>query len=484
MRNAPSLARTCLWALLTLVLGAGARATEVSSYAQVRERPIPGDPVKIDSGLVAGKLLPSGVRAYFGVPFAAPPVRELRWREPQPVPAWNGVFDADRPAPECIQALRAHDINNYFGEEATSEDCLYLNIWAPAAAGSGTRKPVVVWIYGGGFTAGSASMANYGGETLARKGVVYVAIAYRVGAFGFLALPALTAESPHHASGAVGFLDQIAALQWVRRNIAAFGGDPGNVTLMGQSAGSMSISVLQSSPLTRGLFQHLVGLSGSVVVKQSLGGPWPLAAAEHEGTQLQEALHATDLAALRQLPADRILAAAIATRTRFGPTVDGYVLPASPLEIFAVGKQNDVPMLIGYAHDENVNFGLEMRAWARAQVATGKSPVYAYLFARVHPYAPGVVFSDHNPKTAGAYHSGDIPYWLGTLDAFNLFRTTRDWTGADRALSDFMSDAIVSFATTGNPNRTGARDWPAYRPNDESIRELNLQSRVVPWPIN
>lgn len=481
MRNARTPIRTYLWALLALLLAVGALATEVSPHGQVRERPVPGDPVKVDSGLVAGKLLDSGVRAYFGVPFAAPPLGELRWREPQPVPAWNGVFDADRPAPECIQALRAHDINNYFGEEATSEDCLYLNIWAPANAGGSARKPVVVWIYGGGFTAGSASMANYSGETLARKGVVYVAIAYRVGAFGFLALPALTAESPHHASGSVGFLDQVAALQWVRRNIAAFGGDPGNVTLMGQSAGSMSISVLQASPLTRGLFQHLVGLSGSVVVKQSLGGPWPLAEAEHEGLQLQDALHAANLAALRQLPADRILAAAIATRTRFGPTVDGYVLPAGPLEIFAAGKQNDVPMLIGYAHDENVNFGLEMHSWARAQAATGKSPVYTYRFARVHPYAPGVAFSDHDPHTVGAYHSGDIPYWLGTLDAFNLFRVTRDWTGADRDLSEHMSDAIVTFATTGNPNRAGARDWPVYRPNGESIRELNLQSRVVSW---
>jgi len=413
-----------------------ATGAQASPYPQVRERPIPGDAVKTDSGMVSGKLLPSGVKAYFGVPFAAPPVGALRWREPQPVPAWSGVFDADRPAPECIQTLRAHDINNYFGEEATSEDCLYLNIWAPADAGSGAGKPVVAWIYGGGFTIGSASMANYSGATLARKGVVYVAITYRLGAFGFLALPALTAESAHHSSGNLGSLDQIAALQWIQRNIGAFGGDPGNVTIMGQSAGSMSVSVLQASPLARGLFHRVIGMSGSEV---SSDGPLPLATAESEGLQLQEQLHAADLAALRSLPADRILQAAVAARTRFGPIVDGYVLPARPLEIFAAGKQSDVPTLIGFVHDESSSFALQMRSWARAQAATGKAPVYAYLFSRVHPYAPGVTFSDHDPKTVGAYHSGDIPYWLGTQDSFNMLRVTRDWTDADRALSDHMS---------------------------------------------
>jgi para-nitrobenzyl esterase len=515
--------------LLALQGMGAAAAAQASPYAQVRERPIAGDPVRIDSGRVSGKLLPSGVKAYFGVPFAAPPVGELRWREPQPVPAWSGVFDAGRPAPECIQVLRAHGINNYFGEEATSEDCLYLNIWAPPDAGSGARKPVVVWIYGGGFTIGSASMANYSGETLARKGVVYVAVAYRVGAFGFLALPALTAESAHHSSGDVGSLDQIAALQWIQRNIGVFGGDPGNVTIMGQSAGSMSVCVLQASPLARGLFHRVIGMSGSEV---SDDGPRSLATAESEGSQLQEQLHASGLAALRSLPADRILQAAVAARTRFGPIVDGYVLPARPLEIFAAGKQSDVPTLIGFVHDESFSelgrastlkdyeaeahklygdeagellklyparddaeaarsareagrdssVALQMRSWARAQAATGKAPVYAYLFSRVHPYAPGITFSDHDPKTVGAYHSGDIPYWLGTQDAFNLFRVTRNWTEADRALSDQMSTAIVTFATTGNPNQDGTKDWPAYRPKGELIRELDVQSRVIAWP--
>jgi len=509
-------------------LAADVAAAEVSPYGQVRERAIPGDPVRIDSGLVAGKRLPSGVRAYFGVPFAAPPVRELRWREPQPAPPWRGVLDADQPAPECVQMLRAHDINTYFGEEATSEDCLYLNIWAPADESKGTLRPVVVWIYGGGFSIGSASMPNYSGETLATKGVVYVAIAYRVGAFGFLALPGLTAESAHHSSGDYGLLDQIAGLRWVQRNIAAFGGDPANVTIMGQSAGSMSVSMLQASPLAHGLFRHVIGLSGSAVSDDPQSRPRTLESAEHEGEVLPEALHAADLAALRSLPSDRILFAPVVGRVRYTPNIDGYVLPASPQEVFTAGKQNDVPALMGFVHDESfselgraltladyqeqahklygdkadellklypasddaqaaraardagrdASLGLQMRSWARAQTATGQSPVYVYLFSRVHPYAAGVTFSDHDPTTVGAYHSGDIPYWLGTLDAFNSLRVTRHWTAEDRALSDFMSSAVVSFATSGNPGS----GWPVYQLEQERVMGLDVQRKAIPWP--
>ena len=525
-----------VWMAYALVLAVAFTASlagaEGSAFGQVRERPIPGDPVRVDTGLVAGKLLASGVKAYFGVPFAAPPVRELRWREPQPARPWSGVLDASRFAPECMQMLRGHDINNYFGEEATGEDCLYLNIWAAPDSGKGALRPVVVWIYGGGFSIGSASMANYSGATLAAKGIIYVAIAYRVGALGFLAHPALTAESAHHSSGDYGLLDQVAGLQWVQRNIAAFGGDPANVTIMGQSAGSMSVSILQASPLAHGLFRHAIGLSGSMLTDDPQYHARTLQAAEGDGAQLQEDLHATDLAALRNLPADRILYAPAAAHAHYAPNIDGYVLPATPREIFAAGKQNDVPVLIGFAHDESFSelgraltlaeyqneahelygdkagellklypasddaqaaraardagrdssLGLQMHAWARAQTATGKSPVYAYLFSRVHPYAPGVTFADHDPKTVGAYHSGDIPYWLGTLDAFNLLRVTRDWTAEDRALSDFMSDAVVAFAGTGNPNPGGVHDWPAYQLKQERIMELDVQRKVVAWP--
>jgi para-nitrobenzyl esterase len=502
------------------------------TFAQVVDRPVPGDPIAIEGGRVDGKLLASGVRAYFGVPFAAPPVRELRWREPQPVQPWSGVRHADRFAPECIQTLRAHDINHYFGEEATGEDCLYLNVWAPAGSSSDAPRPVAVWIYGGGFTIGSAAMANYEGEALARKGIVYVTIAYRVGALGFLAHPALTAESPNRTSGNQGFLDQIAALKWIQRNIAKLGGDPRNVTILGQSAGAMSVSILQASPLAKGLFHRAIGMSGGAFGTTTPGGMPARSAAEQGGRQFQEQLKADSLITMRNVPADRILAAQLASPLRYGPVIDGYVLPATPAEIFAAGKQSDVPTLIGFTHDESFSelsrattltawqqsaqrmygdkaqtlldlypakddvqarrsatsaardstVSLQMRAWARAQTSTGKAPVYAYLFSRIHPYASGVTFADHDPKTIGAYHTGDVPYWLGTLDSLNLFRTTRVWTDYDRKLADEMSNAIVAFATTGNPNASGADDWPAYRPDRERIREWGDATRVVEWP--
>jgi len=489
---------------------------------------IAGDPVAVEGGSLAGTELASGVRTYLGVPYAAPPVRELRWRPPQPVTPWKGTYHADRTAPECIQTLRAHDINHYFGEEATSEDCLYLNIWAPPRSAGTQAVPVVVWIYGGGFTIGSASMANYSGEQLAKKGVVYVALAYRVGALGFLAHPELSAESPRHVSGNYGFLDQIAALQWIQRNIARFGGDAGNVTIMGQSAGSASVSVLQASPLSRGLFHRAVGMSGGAL-GANMGRARPLSAAEQWGRELQAVLKAPSLEALRQLPADRILAMQ-GTTGRYGPLVDGWLLPEDPNAIFAAGKQNDVPILIGYTRDEgfdafnqamtladyraqaerwgehsaellrlypartdpearraamdiarDATLGLQMRTWARAQTSSGKGPAYMYLFSRVHPYAAGVKFSDHDPATIGAYHTGDVPFWLQTLDSLNLFRTTRNWTPYDRELATRMSDVIVSFARTGKPALSGI-DWPAYRADNERVVELGDSIHVVPLP--
>ena len=516
-RSGSGVAALCM-AFVLAAPGADAGAT----------RAIRSDPIVVESGSLAGTELASGVRAYLGVPFAAPPVRELRWRPPQPLPHWEGTYHAARTAPECIQTLRAHDINHYFGEEATSEDCLYLNVWAPPHRVGAPPVPVVVWIYGGGFTIGSASMANYNGERLASKGVVYVALAYRVGALGFLAHPELSAESPQRVSGNYGFLDQIAALQWIQRNIARFGGDPGNVTIMGQSAGSASVSVLQASPLGRGLFHRAVGMSGGAL-GASIGRARPLGVAEQWGRELQTILKAQSLTALRRLPADRILAVQ-GTTGRYGPLVDGWLLPEDPNAIFAEGKQNDVPILIGYTRDEgfdafnqvmtvaeyraqadrygehaasllrlypassdaearrgaldiarDATLGLQMRTWARAQTSTGKSSAFLYLFSRVHPYTPAVKFSDHDPTTIGAYHTGDVPYWLQTLDSLNLFRKTRDWTPYDRELAARMSDVIVSFARTGKPLLSGI-DWPVYRSADERVVEFGDSVRVIALP--
>lgn len=242
------------------------------------------------------------MRAWLGVPYAKAPVRELRWQAPQVI-NWPGVYNADRYAPQCIQPLRGSNINHYFGHEATSEDCLYLNIWAPQKA-KNEKLPVVVWIHGGGFTIGSPSMANYTGEHIALKGVIYVSIAYRLGILGFLAHPQLTEESSQHASGNYGLLDQVAALQWIKDNIQSFGGDPDRVTIMGQSAGSASVSLLQVSDLTNGLFQRIVGMSGSAF----LFNITQRKDAEKVGIALQDAFHVESIEQLRHISADRILA--------------------------------------------------------------------------------------------------------------------------------------------------------------------------------
>jgi para-nitrobenzyl esterase len=285
--------------------------------------------------------------------------------------------------------------------------------------------------------------------------------------------------------------------------------------------------VLQASPLGRGLFHRAVGMSGGAL-GSNMGRARPLSAAEEWGRDLQVALKAPSLAAMRQLSADRILALQ-GTTGRYGPLVDGWLLPDTPNAIFEAGKQNDVPVLIGYTRDEGFDafnqvmtladfrtqaqrygahkdellrlypatsdaearraaldiardstLAVQMRSWARAQ-SSGKSPAYMYLFTRVHPYTPGVKFSDHDPATIGAYHTGDVPYWLQTLDSLNLFRTTRDWTAYDRELAARMSDVIVSFARTGKPSLSGI-DWPAYRRDDERVVELGDSLRVIPLP--
>jgi para-nitrobenzyl esterase len=481
--------------------------------AQVTERPIPGDPISIESGPIAGKRLASGVRAYFGVPFAAPPVLDLRWREPQPVEPWQGVYHADRFAPQCIQILRPSSINHYFGHEPTSEDCLYLNIWAPEQR-SDEKLPVIVWIHGGGFSIGSPSMANYGGENLAHKGVVYVAIAYRLGGFGFMAHPQLTAESTHRASGNYGFLDQVAALRWVQRNIEKFGGDPQRVIIAGQSAGASSAFALQTSPLAKGLFHGVVGMSGGGI--RANGTPPSLQKAEQAGLELQKVMRASSLADLRALPADRLLAAqaefqlgGTAGTVRFAPAVDGYFWPEAPGAVFSAGRQNDVPVLVGFTRDESSNelraantvsefqtaarkyFGdradqflrlyparennvaqvgaqavrdggmaTSVRSWAAAQRERGKSPAYIYMFSHAHSYSPGVRFADLNPQTAGAYHTSEVPYFLLTQDVYNRIRETREWTAADRQLADELSELLVAFARTGEPRTAAIRLEP------------------------
>jgi para-nitrobenzyl esterase len=515
----------------TLLLVALAMST-TSAFAQPVEdrsiQPIAGDPVAASTGRLAGTVR-DGVRAYLGIPFAAPPTGDRRWRAPEPF-RWSGIWPANRKGAACIQVLRPHDINHYFGEEATSEDCLTLNLWAPAAVKAGAKLPVIVFIYGGGFTIGSSGMANYDGAAVARRGAVFVNFNYRVGALGFLAHPELSREQGGH-SGNYGLMDQIAALKWVRANIAKFGGDPARVVIMGQSAGASSVVAHLFSPQSLGLFSGAVMSSGCNVRSEFVA----LEDAETIGKALQGRLGIASLEAMRNLPADRILGGQNETQLGLrnigvrmnGPVTDGYVLPKPK----AAGLVNPVPIIAGYTAND-LAFGFEPLLKARTvaeyraaaeelwredapeflrlnpvtndaevpltarRVATeagfegtarhcaqtfGKMgvPTWIYDYARVHPYAPGVKFADHNPATVGAYHTADIPYWFGTQDAYNRFRPTRVWTAWDRQLSGMMMDALIAFAATGKPTAKGL-DWPVWRAGVETKVEFGNVVRTVP----
>ena len=482
--------------------------------------PIAGDPLTIANGKISGTRLGSGVKAYLGIPFAKPPTGELRWKPPQPI-KWDGIWNADRKGPECIQVLRAHDINHYFGEEPTSEDCLYLNLWAPAEAKAGDKRPVIVFIYGGGGTLGSSGMANYGGENMAKRGAVFVNFNYRVGMLGYMAHPELTAEQGGH-SGNYGYLDQNAALKWVRDNIADFGGDPGKVVISGQSFGAGAVAAQITSPLSKGLFRGAVMTSAcNFAGSGMIGGVAPLAAGEKAGLDLQTRLGAADLAAMRNVSADRILALQEENQlglrvsgVRAPAVIDGYFWTGTKEEAFASHQASDVPIIASsngddldsvrypltrastvadyqalaqqmygaeaeqflklypvqgdadvqpMAHRAAMENGMMMnsRSCAEVQAKYNTAPAYIDTFMRKHPYAPGVKFADQNVATVGAYHTADVPYWFDTLDVYNWQRPTRVWTAYDRELTDRMAGSLIAFAETGSPS-TPQLNWPAW----------------------
>ena len=299
--------------------------------------------VSSSAGTVAGKS-DGAVRTFKGIPYAAPPVGNLRWREPRRAALWRGARRATDFAPACSQVGVSMP-----GETppATSEDCLYLNIWTPVRS---SRLPVIVWLHGGGFTNGSAAMPLYWGDRLARRGVVVVTVGYRLGPLGYLAHPALTEESPRHTSGNYGLLDQIAALRWVRSNIAAFGGDPSRVTIAGQSAGATSVSLLVASPLAKGLFARAIAQSGGLFEPIQVAPGYRLVRAEQAGVAYAESLGATSLAALRRMPADKLFSRTAVSVSH--PVIDRVVLPRTPYDAYTAGTQNDVPILIGSTADE------------------------------------------------------------------------------------------------------------------------------------
>jgi len=503
-----------------------------SMLAQVSLRRI--DPIQTSEGLVAGKVLASGVKAWLGVPFAKPPVNDLRWQPPQPI-SWSGVWTADRMMPECPQVLRPHNINNYFGEEATSEDCLYLNVWAPADANAYSKLPVIVFIYGGGNTIGSSGIAMYGGENLAKKGVVFVNFNYRLGILGFMAHPELTKEQGGH-SGNYAYLDQNAALKWIRANIAQFGGDPDRVVISGQSAGAGAVSAQLHSPLSKGLFSGAMMSSTCSIAPPETG--LSLAEAEKTGLEVQKRLGVADLAHMRYVPADKILALqsesqlgySIRNGIRVGGIVDGYFFPASKQQLAAEHAMSDVPVIANFNSGEAgspliaattvaeyqeiarkmygdnadqflrlypVSSDAEVRPMAMKAAREGgiarasrtcgveqakynQASVYIDMFDHRHSYAPGVEIADQDLATVGAYHNSDITFFFDTLDTYNLIRHTRDWTAADRQLAAEMSDALIAFAKSGNP-ATAAVSWPAWSPQQDEFVDFAIPVRVQPF---
>jgi para-nitrobenzyl esterase len=480
--------------------------------------------VKTDKGKVQGKMSADNqARAFLGIPFAAPPVGPLRWKPPQDPAKWKGVRQAISFGSRCIQEEHYDDM--VFRDPGENEDCLTLNVWTPAAK-SKTRRPVMVWIFGGGFSGGGTSEPRQDGEHLTRKDVLVVTMNYRLGIFGFFATPELVAEDPHHAAGNYGLMDELAAIQWVHRNIEKFGGDPNNVTIFGESAGSFAVSAQMASPLAQGLFAHAIGESGAAFASSGLSFP-PLAEfSQKTDAYLRSVGTYPNLAALRAASSDDILKLATQKapgKPRFGPDIDGYFLPESIARIYAAGKQAHIPLIAGWNRDEGTEnivkkpekgtvdglkatadqeFGTSasdflkayhadsdaeaMRAaedysgdhflvfstwaWLEAQLKTGGSPVYRYEFDQPSPGDP------FHPVSAGAFHSDEIEYVFGNLDN----RKGAAFTPADYKLSDQMQTYWTNFARTGDPNAAPSPQWPKYGPPDWQVMHLSPEPAATP----
>jgi para-nitrobenzyl esterase len=470
-------------------------------------------PVQTESGLVEG-IQDSGVVVYRGIPYAKPPLGSLRWREPQATQSWSGVRKADRFSPVCMQS------GSYPPDaptEPSSEDCLYLNVWTPVPE-EGQTRPVMFWIYGGGLQNGSSSTPLYAGDKLAQKGVIVVTANYRLGVFGFLAHPDLTKESEHKSSGNYGLLDQIAALRWVQRNIAAFGGDPHRVTLFGQSSGSISISALVTSPLTRGLFQRVIGQSGGLFEPLEMMSDFKLEGAEQAGRRFVAQTGAATLDALRRKPAAEVMT----TSFNAHPIIDGYVLTQTPYDAYRNHQGTSLPLLVGSNADEgqsfiagrtvtvenfkrtltddfpsvlvrligpepgatnttarasaatfnrDMRFRWDMWTWARL-AAEDRSRVFLYEFSRAPPYPAGSKYAGW-----GASHGMEMPYMFDHLDQQGL-----PWAPEDHALAFTMSTYWSNFAKFGNPNGPGLPPWPVF---ESSNRQLMLLGDTIrPGPVS
>jgi para-nitrobenzyl esterase len=468
--------------------------------------------VKTSQGKLQGKASPGGGAAFLGVPFAAPPVGDLRWKAPAPPAKWKGVRDATSFGHHCMQPTLYSDM--IFRDPGQSEDCLTLNIWTPDAAKAEKHKklPVMVWIYGGGFLAGGTSEPRQDGAALAQNGVIVVSMNYRLGIFGFFVDHDLAAENEHHSAGNYGLMDQAAALRWVKDNIKSFGGDPGNVTLFGESAGSFSVSAQMASPAAKGLFVKAIGESGGAF-SRTLAFPLLEDAAKADEAFAGKAFNTTSLASLRALSADQVLEGSSredAGVPRFVPDIDGYFLPESVSAIYAEGKQARIPLLAGWNKDEGSGSVISAKqkptveslramahqlfgtradealrvyaatnddealrvaedyagdtfiaystwAWLEAQVKTGDAPVFRYRFDRG---SPG---DAKHPEDFGAFHSDEIEYVFGNLDS----RPGAVWKPEDYKLSKLMQTYWTNFARSSDPNSAGSAQasvpvWPKY----------------------
>ena len=464
--------------------------------------------VKTKAGLVSGTAT-NAIHIFKGIPFAAPPINDLRWKAPQAVKPWSGTLACTKFGPSPVQndpkPFRMWTQEFITPAESLSEDCLYLNVWTPAKSSSG-KLPVLVWIYGGGFVSGSGACPVYDGENIAKDGIVYVTINYRVGIFGFLAHPDLSAESPNKSSGNYGLMDQIAALKWVKENIAAFGGDPDKVTIAGQSAGSFSVQALVASPLTKGLFRGAIAQSGA---DDGDPGP-PLAQAEQTGRKLSE-----KISALRALAADSVLS--LANKPPFGsfsPIIDGYVLPTDVGQIIESGKHNDVPIMLGWVTGDadliggppqsaeqfrdaaKKSYGEKMDEFNKLFPSTteaelkssqrklsllrfagfpdyewtnwNKHKSFMYEFSYVPTDKPG--FPNY-----GAFHTSEVPFALHTLN-----RWDRPWKENDFKVEKFMTSYWVNFVKNGNPNGNSLPEWKPFDKSQGNIMELGEQPVLTP----
>lgn len=498
------------------------------------------DRVKIANGTLEGTFnKETGVRSFKGIPFAEPPVGDLRWKPPQPPKDWSGVRKADKFGPRAMQRNVFGDMN--FRANGMGEDCLYLNVWTPAKTGR-KKLPVLVYFYGGGFIAGDGSEPRYDGESMATKGIVAVTVNYRLGIFGFFAHPELTKESPHHASGNYALLDQNAALQWVQKNIAAFGGDLKRVTIAGESAGSIAVSAQMASPLSKNLIAGAIGESGSILGALSAA---PLSEVEQNGVKFATSVNATSLAALRAIPADQLLeTTAKPTTPRFGPAVDGYFFPKDPFAIFAAGEQAHVPLLVGSNSEESGFGGVMGREkptvenyrkalqrlyndkadevfklypasteaevmdaaqalasdrfiaystwkWIDLATKTGGKPTYYYLYSRPRP-AMRPEMGDAVPGLAGGVVRGPQaattprPPNRGAAHSAEIEYAMGNldsnkvyaWTPDDYKVSKVMQEYFANFIKTGNPNGKGLPNWPTFASNQRMIIDANTRAEA------